>query len=165
MDSSNVVENIDKNLDFIKILAQEENVKEKITENMFWQHSHKTKTQPVCHYCIDLSNLKIKKIPSNLKDDAYSLYKETEEGRKYTVVDIDPNFWYEIFFEKLTKGIDEENKTGKFSIVKIPNGCCAHRDCPISLFYKALTICCYQFNLNEMNPIVEDNEKLPSASA
>ena len=31
-------------------------------------------------------------------------------------------------------------------IVKIPNGCCGHAACPISLFYRALTIYCYQFN-------------------
>ena len=136
-----------KNLDFIKILAQEDGVKEKITENMFYQFSHKTTTEPVCYYCIDLSNVKIKKIPSNLKEQAYSLYKETEEGGKYTVIDVDTDFWSKIFFEKLIKGIDEEEETGNPPIVKIPNGCCDHRDCPISLFYKALTIVCYQFNI------------------
>jgi len=158
-----------KNLNFIKMISQEEGVKEKMTENLFWEHSHKTDTNPVCHYCLDLSKLKINKIPSNLKEEAYLLYKETEEGKKYTVVDVNYDFWYKKFFEKITKGIDEADETGKAPIVKIPNGCCGHRNCPISLFYKTLTICCYQFNLslgNEKLPsIMEENEKLPSSFA
>ena len=136
-----------ENLDFIKILAQEENVKEKITENMFYQHSHNTTTKPVCYYCIDLSNVKIRKIPSNLKEQAYSLYKETNEGKKYTVIDVDTDFWSNIFLKHLAKGIKEEEETGKPAVAKIPNGCCEHHDCPINLFYKALTIVCYQFNI------------------
>ena len=149
--------NEQQKLDFIKILAQEENVREKIAQNMFWQHSHNTVTKPVCYYCLDLSSVKIRKIPSNLCEEALPLFKQTQEGNQYTVVDVDPEFWTKLFCKKVIAGIEELEETGKAPIVKIPNGCCGHAGCPISLFYRALTIYCYQFNLNLLEEEVEDS--------
>ena len=148
--------NDQQKLDFIKILAQEDNVREKIAQNMFWQHSHNTVTKPICHYCLDLSSVKIRKIPSNLCKEALQLFKQTQEGNKYTVIDVDPDFWTKLFCKKVIPGIEEYEETGKAPIVKIPNGCCAHPNCPISLFYRALTIYCYQFNVNLLEEVVED---------
>ena len=148
--------NDQQKLDFIKILAQEENVREKIAQNMFWQHSHNTVTNPVCYYCLDLSSVKIRKIPSNLCEEALPLFKQTQEGNQYTVVDVDPGFWTKLFCKKVIAGIEEFEETGEAPIVKIPNGCCGHPDCPINLFYRALTIYCYQFNVNLLEEEVED---------
>ena len=150
--------NDQQKLDFVKILAQEENVREKIAENMFWQHSHNTTTQPVCHYCLDLSKVQIRVIPSNLKEEALLLYKQTEEGNKYTVIDVNPDFWTNIFCKNVITGIEEYEETANAPIVKIPNGCCGHPSCPISLFYRALTIYCYQFNLNLLEEANDDNK-------
>ena len=156
--------NDQQKLDFIKILAQEENVREKIAQNMFWQHSHNTVTKPVCYYCLDLSNVKIRKIPSNLCEEALPLFKQTQEGNKYTVVDVDPDFWTKLFCKKVIAGIEEYEETGEAPIVKIPNGCCGHAACPISLFYRALTIYCYQFNHDlfeedHEDPVLSDEGK------
>ena len=139
-------------------MAQEENVREKIAQNMFWQHSHNTVTKPVCYYCLDLSSVKIRKIPSNLCEEALPLFKQTQEGNQYTVVDVDPGFWTKLFCKKVIAGIEEFEETGEAPIVKIPNGCCGHPDCPINLFYRALTIYCYQFNVNLLEEEVEDKD-------
>ena len=151
--------NDQQKLDFIKILAQEENVREKIAQNMFWQHSHNTVTKPVCYYCLDLSSVKILKVPSNLCEEALPLFKQTQEGNKYTVVDVNPDFWTKLFCKKVIAGIEEWEETGTAPIVKIPNGCCGHAACPISLFYRALTIYCYQFNLNLLEEVNDDDHK------
>ena len=104
--------NDQQKFDFIKILSQEENVREKIAQNMFWQHSHNTVTKPICHYCLDLSSVKIRKIPSNLCKEALQLFKQTQEGNKYTVVDVDPDFWTKLFCKKVIAGIEELEETG-----------------------------------------------------
>ena len=108
---------------------------EMMVKMLYQMHTHNTLYNPICYH-----DHNTEKIPNDLKlSDDYlkhcmKIYKTTAEGALYGSVDVDPSFWYKIWYAKIT-----EAKKNGVKIAKLPNGCCTTVRCGIRKFYEILS--------------------------
>ena len=100
-----------------------------IIQILYSTHSQMTQSRPLKHHEYQTIKLKdVSKIPENITKDTYEIYKTLDCAKMRGSVDINPQFWVDVFVTELIKNQDKDT-------IQIPNGCCVLDSCGIKQYY------------------------------
>lgn len=106
---------------------------------LYNMHSHNTLNNPICCHTFKMIDIDVENIPNNIIQLCFDKYKSSQEGSLYGSVDINPEFWTNIFFSSYLLA-----KKNNKHVFNVPNGCCNIDTCGIKKFYELL----YEFCKN-----------------
>jgi len=106
---------------------------------LYQTHAQMTKTNPITYHEFPVPNMDFKDLVDpiekleNLIKTAYGTYQQTEQGKLYGSVDVNPSFWTSIYISAMAQARIDQNTIGR-----VPNGCCNVDRCGIRKFYEVL---------------------------